>query len=329
MKSLYIYHFLLLLLFSIVTNAQNFYDKTPNIIELSPSNFDKVVHKSNYTTLVEFYAPWCGHCQQLKSSYGKVSKLLKDLAVQVAAVNCDEAKNKQLCAINRVQGYPTLMVFRPPKYDVNSNGNRNNRQFKHANELYRGERSFKSITDFALSRIKNYVKKYIRPTKLVDALKKDVSTNDINSNRPKVVVLSKGSKISPVLKTLAIDWLGLIDFYMIPKEYLSVDSTSNDIKCPVKSIDDNNINIVDTFFCDELPNYASDSLLVVFSSGANGTNYTVMDSDKFSPLNINKFLIEILQMQPREGYMSKRHEWLHKQATKKLKNPPPPVFDEL
>ena len=33
------------------------YASDPNIFELTPSNFDKVVHKSNYTTLVKFYAP--------------------------------------------------------------------------------------------------------------------------------------------------------------------------------------------------------------------------------------------------------------------------------
>lgn len=30
------------------------YASDPNIFELTPSNFDKVVHKSNYTTLVKF-----------------------------------------------------------------------------------------------------------------------------------------------------------------------------------------------------------------------------------------------------------------------------------
>nr|CAI6830945.1 AEL_HP1_G0051700.mRNA.1.CDS.1 [Saccharomyces cerevisiae] len=45
--------------------AQNFYDSDPHISELTPKSFDKAIHNTNYTSLVEFYAPWCGHCKAL------------------------------------------------------------------------------------------------------------------------------------------------------------------------------------------------------------------------------------------------------------------------
>ena len=90
--------------------GQNFYDRDPNIIELTPKNFDQVIHRTNYTSVVEFYAPWCGHCQQLKGKMKKVAKSLEGI-VQVASVNCDQAKNKQLCAKQKIKGYPTIMVL--------------------------------------------------------------------------------------------------------------------------------------------------------------------------------------------------------------------------
>lgn len=40
---------------------------------------------------VEFYAPWCGHCQQLAPKWKKVAASLKGV-VKVAAVNCDQHK---------------------------------------------------------------------------------------------------------------------------------------------------------------------------------------------------------------------------------------------
>ena len=36
--------------------AQNFYDSDPHISELTPKSFDKAIHNTNYTSLVEFYA---------------------------------------------------------------------------------------------------------------------------------------------------------------------------------------------------------------------------------------------------------------------------------
>jgi len=40
---------------------------------------------------VEFYAPWCGHCQQLTPKWKKVAASLKGV-VKVAAINCDQHK---------------------------------------------------------------------------------------------------------------------------------------------------------------------------------------------------------------------------------------------
>ena len=115
--------------------AQNFYDASPHIIELTPKSFDKVVHRTNYTTVVEFYAPWCGYCKLLKNIMKKAAKNL-DGIVQVASVNCDLAKNKQLCAQYRVEGFPTLMVFRPPKVDLNKQSDNRVKLGNHASEVY-------------------------------------------------------------------------------------------------------------------------------------------------------------------------------------------------
>lgn len=55
-----------------------------------------------------------GHCQNLKPVYEKVAKSLKGLA-KVAAIDCDEDKNKGLCHEFGVQGFPTLKTFKPGK----------------------------------------------------------------------------------------------------------------------------------------------------------------------------------------------------------------------
>lgn len=43
-----------------------------DVVELTDSNFDKTVLDSDEPWLVEFFAPWCGHCQRLEPEWAKV-----------------------------------------------------------------------------------------------------------------------------------------------------------------------------------------------------------------------------------------------------------------
>ena len=48
-----------------------------DVVELTPANFQKEVMKSDNVWIVEFYAPWCGHCQRLTPEYKKAATALK------------------------------------------------------------------------------------------------------------------------------------------------------------------------------------------------------------------------------------------------------------
>lgn len=53
------------------------YSKSSGVVDLNPNNFDNRVKDSDGVWVVEFYAPWCGHCQQLVPEYQKAAKALK------------------------------------------------------------------------------------------------------------------------------------------------------------------------------------------------------------------------------------------------------------
>ncbi|KAF4396372.1 hypothetical protein G4B88_019172 [Cannabis sativa] len=97
------------------------------------------VLNSNKVVLVEFFAPWCGHCQALTPIWEKAATVLKGV-VGVAALDADE--HKSLAQEYGIRGFPTIKVFVPGKPPVD----------------YQGARDVKSIANFALSQIKGLLK---------------------------------------------------------------------------------------------------------------------------------------------------------------------------
>ncbi len=76
---------------------------------LSGDNFASFVYPQDLV-LVEFYAPWCGHCKALKPEYSKAAQKLRLDGVRLAMV--DATQEPGLANDHAVQGYPTLILFR-------------------------------------------------------------------------------------------------------------------------------------------------------------------------------------------------------------------------
>lgn len=77
---------------------------------LDNSNFDSYVLDPNKNVLVEFYAPWCGHCKNLAPVYEKVAEAFKNEPNCVIA-KVDADSEKELGQRFGVGGYPTIKFF--------------------------------------------------------------------------------------------------------------------------------------------------------------------------------------------------------------------------
>jgi protein disulfide-isomerase A1 len=74
-------------------------------------NYDEIVLDDKKDVLVEFYAPWCGHCKALAPKYDELGLLYKndpELAKLVTIAKVDATAND---VPDEVQGFPTIKLF--------------------------------------------------------------------------------------------------------------------------------------------------------------------------------------------------------------------------
>lgn len=79
--------------------------------DLTPSNFDDIVLKSGKPSLVEFFAPWCGHCKTLAPIYEELAGVFNSASAKVIVAKVDADQHKSLGQRFGVKGFPTLKWF--------------------------------------------------------------------------------------------------------------------------------------------------------------------------------------------------------------------------
>jgi protein disulfide isomerase family A protein 3 len=98
-------------------------DSDSHVVTLTDANFDEEVTNADKDVMLEFYAPWCGHCKSLKPVYKGLAEKLKDVpTVSIAAM---DATANTVPKGYTVEGYPTILfVSAKDKKPIPYNGAR-------------------------------------------------------------------------------------------------------------------------------------------------------------------------------------------------------------
>lgn len=94
--------------------SNNMIEEYTNNNNTEVTSSDELEPRPNEVYFVKFYAPWCGHCQDLEPKWNNVKEKLhkqriNGKSVQILSVNCDE--HPDLGKQYNVEGYPTIKAF--------------------------------------------------------------------------------------------------------------------------------------------------------------------------------------------------------------------------
>ncbi|KAH9700664.1 protein disulfide isomerase-like 1-4 [Citrus sinensis] len=81
-----------------------------DVVVLKERNFSDVIENNKFV-MVEFYAPWCGHCQALAPEYAAAATELKSANESVVLAKVDATEENELAHEYDVQGFPTIYFF--------------------------------------------------------------------------------------------------------------------------------------------------------------------------------------------------------------------------
>lgn len=85
-------------------------------INITASQFEQEVIKSDKVVLVDFWAPWCGPCLRMAPILDQLSQD-PDLVdkVKITKLNVDSPENQYLSFIFKIQSIPNLKIFKNGK----------------------------------------------------------------------------------------------------------------------------------------------------------------------------------------------------------------------
>ncbi|KAK4752011.1 hypothetical protein SAY87_020809 [Trapa incisa] len=92
------------------SSLENFSARDGTVLELDESNLDKAIASFDYI-LVDFYAPWCGHCKRLLPELNAAAPVLAGFKEPVVIAKVDADKYNRVTSKYDIDAFPTIKLF--------------------------------------------------------------------------------------------------------------------------------------------------------------------------------------------------------------------------
>lgn len=106
-----------------------------SVVILTDDTLDDAIAKFP-SILVDFYAPWCGHCKKLTPIYENTALALHDLGAHTVLAKLDVTSNVASKNEWKIKGYPSILYYQ--------NG--------HLVEKYKGKRTVEEFVAYVLNK---------------------------------------------------------------------------------------------------------------------------------------------------------------------------------
>eukprot|EP01028_Stygiella_incarcerata_P003617 TRINITY_DN17484_c0_g1_i1.p1 TRINITY_DN17484_c0_g1~~TRINITY_DN17484_c0_g1_i1.p1 ORF type:complete len:470 (+),score=120.52 TRINITY_DN17484_c0_g1_i1:115-1524(+) len=200
LKPLFLFSFALLFVSFSPALAALPYSKSSPVVSLNSKNFDEIVANDDHLWVVEFYAPWCGHCQSFSPAYEKLAKEMRSQGLfRVGAVDCDA--DKSMASRFGIQGFPSILVFQGGSTTSKGRRMKNNKPIP-----YNGMRSGKAITEFAISHMPDYSDRLKSKAAVDEFVKEDAASIS------KAILFTNRPEVTPLWKALSAEFRDRISF---------------------------------------------------------------------------------------------------------------------
>ncbi|MBI9112720.1 thioredoxin TrxC [Maridesulfovibrio ferrireducens] len=80
----------------------------PKPVELTASTFDRFISKTDLPVLVDFWAPWCGHCKSMAPAFQSAAA---EIFPKILTAKVETEHSKELSAKFNIRSLPTLVLF--------------------------------------------------------------------------------------------------------------------------------------------------------------------------------------------------------------------------